>query len=88
MKTLITILSTAAFLTVAITASGFELDAPSILAIAFASGFAGMFAGDYKSAPRYDLVQEKTEALKDQRKLKREAGVEFATFASFNSTCS
>jgi hypothetical protein len=85
MKTLITILSTAALQIVAIAASGFEFDAPSILAIAFSSGFAGMFAADYKSAPRYDLAQKKAKAVKDQRNVKPEAGVEFATFASFDS---
>jgi hypothetical protein len=85
MKTLVTVLSAAALLTVAIALSGFEFDAPSILAIAFSSGFAGMFASEYRSAPRYDLVRTKTEVRKDERSLKPEAGVEFATFASFNS---
>ena len=86
MKTLITVLSAAALLTVAISASGFEFDAPSILAIVFCSGFAGMFASEYKSAPRYDLVPAKAEARKAERSVKQAAGVEFATFASFHST--
>ena len=83
MKILLTVLSAAAILAAAMSASGFALDASAVLSIAFAAGIAGLFAADYSRTPRYDL-----ETVKDPVRASRpaRAGVEFASLIIFNTT--
>lgn len=88
MKSLATILSTAAVLAVVVATAGFTLDVAVLLSIGAASCLVGMFVRDYSHVPRYDLDAAKAPARDRKRARPVEAGVEFATFASFNSTIS
>jgi hypothetical protein len=84
MKTLITISSTAVALTIAAAANSFALDLPTLLAITVSSGIVGMFAADYSKTPTYNLDTAKAAVARKQARTS-DAGVEFATFATFNS---
>ncbi len=90
MKTIITILSTAAVLAVAISAAGFALDAAVILSICFSSSIAGTFVRDYSRVPRYDLNPAKAPAAsparRDSVRPPSRAGVEYASLIIFNTT--
>ena len=82
MKTITIIAASAAALTIAAAANAFSLNLVNILCIAVASGVAGIFASDYSSSPTYNLEPAKDAV---SRKKTSDAGVEFATFASFDS---
>ena len=88
MKSIITILATAAVLTVAIAASGFAFDGAVILSIAAAASLVGMFVSDYSRIPNYNLETEQALARTRKHSRHAEAGVEFATFATFNTMVS
>ena len=83
MKILLTVLSTAAVLAAAISASGFALDAAAVIATGFASGLAGLFTADYSRTPRYELETVKAPA---RARRPARAGVEFASLIIFNTT--
>jgi hypothetical protein len=82
MKTILTIAVSAAALVIAAVANAFALDLANLLCIGVASGIAGMFASDYSSSPTYNLEPAK---LVTSRKKTSDAGVEFATMATFHS---
>jgi len=84
MKTLLLITSTAAALAIAAAANSFALDLPTMLGIAVSSAIVGMFASDYSTVPTYNLEPAKAAAPKKQARTS-DAGVEFATYATFNS---
>lgn len=84
MKLIITLLSTAAVLTVAIAASGFAFDGAVVISICAASALVGMFIGDYSRTPRCNLDPVKTPARASKRLRHPEAGGEFATSATFH----
>ncbi len=91
MKSIITLLSTAAVLAAVVVTSGFALDAAVVIAIGAAAGLASLFVRDYSRAPRYDLdapqaTAPQATARQGRRVRRSEAGVEFATFATFNTT--
>jgi hypothetical protein len=83
MKTLAIVLCSAAVLCVATAVSGFALDGVALLAIGAASVFVAMFASDYSRVPTYNLAP--VPARRKVAARRSEAGVEFATIASFNS---
>ena len=85
MKTLVTLLATAAALTVAIAASGFDFDATVVVSIAFVSVIAALFVNDYGRATRYNLDAAKTPVRVAKKARRVEAGTEFATLATFNT---
>lgn len=85
MKTIIIVLSSAVVQSAAVIASGSGFDIAVALAIGFAACFTGMFASDCKSLPAYDRVPAKAAAVQVRASRQSEAGVEFATFATFNS---
>jgi hypothetical protein len=86
MKTIATILATAAALTLAIAASGFDFDLMVVVSIAFASGIAGLAVSDYSRAARCNLASATAPEVQPSRRVRRsEAGVEFATLATFNT---
>ena len=85
MKTSAIVLATAAALTAAIAVSGFDIDAPVLLSIAFASGFVGMFASDYSRVPDCYAEPVKSPAVKAKLARRSDAGVEFATYATFST---
>lgn len=86
MKSIITIVSTALALTMAIATSGFAIDVAVVFAIAAASALVGMFVGDYSRVPRYNLEVEKAPARATKRSRQPAAGVEFASLIIFNTT--
>jgi hypothetical protein len=85
MKSIVTVLATAAALTAAIAANGADFSAPIVLSIAFAAGFAGMFASDYRRIPDCYAEPVKSPAVPAARVRRSEAGAEFATLATFNT---
>ncbi len=85
MKSIITVLATAAALTAVIAANGSDFAAPVVLSIAFVAGFAGMFASDYSRAPSCYAEPVKSPAVQAARVRRSESEVEFATFATFST---
>ena len=87
MKTLLTTLPTAALLVFAITASGFALDAASLLAIAFVAGLTGMAVSDCSRKPghRAPVVKAATPVRHTIRRPRTSAG--FASVIIFETTC-
>ena len=85
MKSIVTLLSTASVLSIAIAASGFDFDAAVIVSIAFASAIAALFVNDYSRAGRYSLDVSKAPARDAKKSRRVEAGTEFATLATFNT---
>ena len=87
MKTLLTTLPTAALLVVALTASGFALDAASLLAIAFVAGLTGMAVGDCSRKPghRAPAVKAAAPVRRTIRRSRSSAG--FASVIVFETTC-
>ena len=85
MKTLITILATAAGLATAIALSGFAFDAAVVVSICFAAGIAGVFTSDYSRTTSYHLEAAKAPARAFKRARPARADVEFATFATFHT---
>jgi hypothetical protein len=83
MKTLAIVLCSAAVLSIATAVSGFALDGVALFAIGAASVFVGMFASDYSRVPTYNLAP--VPARRKVAARRSEAGVEFATIASFDS---
>jgi len=83
MKTIVTILSSAAALCAAVAFSGFALDGVALFSIGASSVIAGIFASDYSRVPTYHLAP--APARKGIRTRRRDAGIEFATMATFNS---
>jgi hypothetical protein len=86
MKTLLTILSSAAALAAAAVASGFALDATVVLSVCAAAGIAGMFAADYSrpTGCRLDTVREPARRPVPVRRT--EASPVFASLIVFNTT--
>jgi hypothetical protein len=83
MKTIVTLLCSAAVLAALTVVSGFALDGAVLFSIGAASAVVAMFASDYSRVPTYDLepapVRQKAQARRS------DPGVEFATMATFNS---
>ena len=85
MKSLITVLATAAALTIAIDASGFDFDLMVVVSIGFASAIAGMCVSDYSRTSRRNLDAVKSPAVASTSARRSKAGVEFATFATHHT---
>lgn len=83
MKTIVTILSSSAALAAATVVSGFSLDGAALFSIGAASVIVSMFAADYGRVPTYNLAPEPVRQKAPARR--SDAGVEFATMASFDS---
>jgi len=85
MKTIVASLATAAALSIAISASGFEIDAAVVVTIAFAAGIAGLFVRDY-TGPSRIILDAAPAPVRNARRIGRpDAGVEFASMATFHT---
>jgi hypothetical protein len=87
MKTLLTMLATAAALIFTVMASGFVLDAAVLLSIGFGAGLSGMFVADYSRASRYNLETGPNPAPVHEAEIAAPAedAAEFATLATVNT---
>lgn len=83
MKTLAFALLTAAALSVAVTASGHDLDTSAVFSIAFASGLVAMFVRDYSRAPAHRAKSVKTPVRASRPEVRHP---EFASVVIFNTT--
>jgi hypothetical protein len=83
---MITVLATAAALTIAIDASGFDFDLMVVVSIGFASAIAGMCVSDYSRTSRRNIDAVKTPAVAGKSARHSTKDVEFATFATYNTT--
>lgn len=87
MNALLSSLSSAAVLALAIVSSGNPLDAASVLSIAFASGIAGLCVSDYSRKPggRSAAVKTAVPARLTIRRPRTSAG--FTSVIIFETTC-
>ena len=86
MKFIISTLSVAAVLCALIANHGFEIDFPVVLSVGFTGAVVSLFLRDYRRKPDCyeNLFVEKT-VRRAQVVKPQDAGVEFATFATFHT---